>query len=315
MRRDAGREVNAAPVVLAIHPGALGDVLLAVPALRALGTSGRATVMLAAQPRLGALLERLGVVGAHASLERLGLDALFVDDPARRPRLPPVARLVSWMGAQDATFVRRLRALVPEAVVAPSLPAAGEVWAHLLATTGAPPGGGLTAAVRVPPALQREGAEALTAAGWDGRQRVLLVQPGAGSPAKCWPAEGFAEVLAREAGEACVVIHQGPADAAAVAALRARLPQANVLLEPPLERLAGVLAHAAAWLGNDSGPSHLAVALGRPAVVLFDARHLAWRPWRAASVRVVSMGRMEGPEVRDVETVAATVRAALASPP
>lgn len=312
MRRDADREVNAAPVVLAIHPGALGDVLLAVPALRALGTSGSATVMLAAQPRLGALLERLGVVGGHASLERLGLDALFVDDPARRPRLPPVARLVSWMGAQDATFVRRLRALVPEAIVAPSLPPAGEVWAHLLRTTGAPPGDHLTAAVRIPAVLQREGAETLVAAGWDGRQRVLLVQPGAGSPAKCWPAEGFAQVLARAAGEACVVVHQGPADAAAVRALRARLPRARVLLEPPLERLAGALAHAAAWLGNDSGPSHLAVALGRPAVVLFDARHLVWRPWRPASVHVVSMG---GPVARDVETVAASVRGALVSPP
>ena len=313
MRRDASGEVNAAAaVVLAIHPGALGDVLLAVPALRALGASGSATVTLAAQPRLGALLERLGVVGAHASLEGLGLDALFVDDPARRPRLPPVARLVSWMGAQDATFVRRLRALVPEAVVAPSLPAAGEVWAHLLRTTGAPPGDDLTAAVRIPPVLQREGAETLTAAGWDGRRQVLLVQPGAGSPAKCWPAEGFAEVLRRAAGEACVLIHQGPADAVAVAALRARLPQVRVLLEPPLERLAGALAQTAAWLGNDSGPSHLAVALGRPAVVLFDARHVAWRPWRAASVQVVSM---EGPVARDVEAVAASLRAALASPP
>jgi biotin-(acetyl-CoA carboxylase) ligase len=45
-------------VTLAVHPGALGDVLLAIPALRALRAQGDPLV-LAAQPRLGALLEAL----------------------------------------------------------------------------------------------------------------------------------------------------------------------------------------------------------------------------------------------------------------
>jgi ADP-heptose:LPS heptosyltransferase len=61
-------------------------------------------------------------------------------------------------------------------------------------------------------------------------------------------------------------------------------------MDPSLTTLAGALAHATVYLGNDSGVSHLAAALGVPALVLFDARHLAWRPWwPGARTRAVSM--------------------------
>ncbi|RPH76792.1 MAG: glycosyltransferase family 9 protein, partial [Candidatus Rokuibacteriota bacterium] len=49
-------------VTLAVHPGALGDVLLAVPALRALRATAGGRLVLAAQPRIGALLQALDVV-------------------------------------------------------------------------------------------------------------------------------------------------------------------------------------------------------------------------------------------------------------
>src|SRR4030095_6463368 len=75
---------------LAVHPGALGDVLLAVPALRALRAGAGGPLVVAAQPRIGALLEALEVVDGHVGFEALGLDALVVDDPARAP--PPLPR-------------------------------------------------------------------------------------------------------------------------------------------------------------------------------------------------------------------------------
>jgi heptosyltransferase III len=293
--------VSAAPA-LAIHPGALGDVLLAVPALRALRAECGA-VVLAAQPRLGALLQALGVVDAHVAFDDLGLDALFVDDDTRRPCLPALSRLVCWFGARDPVFVRRLTALVSGAVAASSIDGPPPIHAHLLATVGAP-AGDWCAPVVVPAAVREHGAAALAAAGADAPPPWLFVQPGAGSPAKCWPAEAFARVIVTLAGRARlnVVVHQGPADGEAARALRRHVGAGVVwLVEPDLPALAGALAHARLYLGNDSGVSHLAAALGVPALILFDTRHLAWRPWQShARVRAVTLGEIVPGEITAV---------------
>ena len=96
-------------VQLAVHPGALGDVLLAIPALRALRATSSAPLVLAAQPRIGALLETLGIVDGHVAFDALGLDALFVPDADSLPRLPAVAARGVWFGARDPVFTGRLR--------------------------------------------------------------------------------------------------------------------------------------------------------------------------------------------------------------
>jgi heptosyltransferase III len=63
-----------------------------------------------------------------------------------------------------------------------------------------------------------------------------------------------------------------------------------VLAEPDLTVLAGVLTLAAAYIGNDTGISHLAAALGVPSIVLFSAERLVWRPWAEhVEPQVVSM--------------------------
>jgi ADP-heptose:LPS heptosyltransferase len=299
-------------VALAIHPGALGDVLLAVPALRALGAApGGARVVLAAQPRIGALLTALGVVDAHRDFEALGLAALFVDDeaPAGIPGLRSVARVVCWFGARDPVFVRRLAREAPGAVVAsPSGDGSGPVWRHLLDTVE-PGGAGRCDPVAVPPALEAEGRAALVAAGWDGRAPLVMVHAGASGPGKCWPAEAFARVLAA-LPDVAVALHRGPADARATAALAAALPRRPILLdEPPLGALAGAVRHVAAWLGNDSGVSHVAAAVGAPALVLFQPGNLAWQPWSPSARTIV----VDTARVLDAEVAAVThaARAAL----
>jgi len=267
-------------------------VLLAVPALRALRARG--PLMLAAQPRIAALLHALGVVDEAIAFDDLGLDALFADDP-RVPRLPKGARVVSWFGARDPTYRRRLTALAPGAVIAPSVAAGTPVWRHLLGTVAAPAGEWCTP-IPAPPTLRALGEQARLAAGGHGPPPWLIVHPGAGSPAKCWPAEAFARVVTTLAARARmnVCVHVGPADAVAGAALRRHLGDGVVWLrEPELPALAGVLAGAALFLGNDSGVSHLAAALGVPSSVLFDARHVDWRPWWVGagvlSVRLTQM--------------------------
>jgi heptosyltransferase III len=277
-------------------------VLLAVPALRALGARGPVT--LAAQPRIAALLHALGVVDAAMAFDDLGLDALFADG-TRAPRLPKVERVVSWFGGRDSSYRRRLTALVPDTVIAPSAEAGTPVWQHLLETIGAP-AGEWCAPIQAPPALRALGEQARLRAGGHGPPPWLVVHPGAGSPAKCWPAEAFARVVTTLAARARmnVCVHVGPADAAAGAALHRHLGDGVVWLrEPALPALAGVLAGAALFLGNDSGVSHLAAALGVPSSVLFDARHVDWRPWWAgAGVLTVMLTQMVASEVNAVIT-------------
>src|SRR5207253_8726296 len=140
--RAAPRRRPGAPLPLprAVQPGALGDVLLAVPALRFLKhRDPLEPLLLAAQPRIGELLAALGVVDRAIAFDALGLDRLFGPEPREpAPLLRDATRVVSWFGARDPDFVRRPTALVPDTVVVRSVGASRPVWAHLLASVGAP---------------------------------------------------------------------------------------------------------------------------------------------------------------------------------
>lgn len=306
-----------------LHPGALGDVLLSIPALRALRAHAPADeLVLAAQPRIGGLLASLAIVDRHVAFDTLGLDTLFADDvpPERLRALVTGARVVSWFGSQDAGFTRRLRALAPQTVVGSTVPSKGTTaWQTLVASVGslvsiAASEDAWREAIAVPQPIVGDGRRALADAGWNGARPLVILHPGAGGAAKRWAVEGFAEAVEGLLGSlgAAVVIHDGPADHDAVAALRAHLRVPTLeLVEPPLEALAGAIPHAALWLGNDSGVSHLAAAVGAPTLALFTAANLAWRPWaRHARVRVVSPG---APSRLDVDAVIAEATALLRS--
>jgi ADP-heptose:LPS heptosyltransferase len=292
---------------LAVHPGALGDVLLAIPALRAL-RERHGTVMLAAQPRIGDLLHALGVIDEAYAIDRLGLDALFVDDAARA-LLFEADRVVCWLGARDPGFTRRLTAQVSSVTVAPSA-GDGIVWEHLLrvAAPGAP---AVVDPVVLSRALRDAGRDLLREAGWNGTGPLLIVHPGAGSDAKRWPVEGFASALSAAAADHALTlaVHRGPADTAPVTALVRRLGSPLVLEEPPLPVLAGALSHAAAYVGNDSGVSHLAAAAGMPAVVLFVEANLRWRSWSAAALSLTVDATRVRPE--DATAVAEAIAGAV----
>jgi len=288
---------------LAIHPGALGDVLLAIPALRALRTRS-GVVTLAAQRHIAALVAALGEADAARDFEALRLETLFTG--AGEAELPAAERVVCWFGARDVAFTRRLRAQAGDAIVAPST-GTGLVWEHLLRTAGASDGGG-RAPASVDASLVAAGRAALVEAGWDGSRRLILVQAGAGSVRKCWPTEGFVAALGDlvASRELTVVLHEGPADVAAVDALASGLPGALRLRAPALPALAGVLRLASVYVGNDSGVSHLAATVGAPAVVLFAAANLAWRPW-AAEPEVLT-GSLSCALSADVAAVRAAIR-------
>lgn len=326
---------------LAVHPGALGDVLLAIPALRLLRAVGpEHEVVLAAQPHIGALLQALGEVDASVRFDALRLDALFAEDAPTSvsPVLRDVERVVCWYGARDPDFVRRLRDLVPDAVVAPSVPETGTVWEHLVATArqtrldvplvdpgvladGAPSVAVAEserarpprscAPVAIAPALVVEGRRALERAGWDGAAPLVVVHPGASGPRKQRPVDDFVDPLDTLPGRFAIVVHEGPTDAEAARALITRRHRPVIhLANPSLPALAGALVHAAAYLGNDSGISQLAAAIGVPSIVLFRHDLLRWVPWATGVETIV----VRAGEPAESEAAAAALLRALAAP-
>ena len=288
---------------LVVHPGALGDVLQAVPALRALTAVGH-RLTFAGQPRIGELLEGLGVVRARTSFDTFGLEALFVEDPppaSLRSRLAQFPRAVSWFGARDACYRRQLAALIPESIVAPPVPEAGAlrtVWEHLLDTLAlwCRPGSIDVSSLLVPEGWRAAARAALTGAGADLARPFLLAHPGAGAPWKQSPAWRFARALKCLASEGslAVILHEGPADHTAAETLASTLGEPTIrLVEPSLPELAGVLSLAASYIGSDSGVSHLAAGLGTPSIILYPPQTLVqWAPWSLAA-RPMSVGSKE----------------------
>ncbi len=278
--------------ILVIHPGALGDVLQTVPALRALRARGPLTF--AGQPRLGNLLCGLALVDAAWPFDGLGLQALFtLERPpsALVERLARFDRIVSWFGSRDETYSAQLRAIARDCVIAPPVPGDENrepVWRHLLATIddGEAPD---IAPLDVPAPWHQDGQRALTKLGAARGRPLLLVHPGAGAQWKLWPAGHQARVIREVTGQtgAQPVIHEGPADREIVEALL-RVLDGDVLhlVQPELPRLAAILARSV-YLGVDSGVSHLAAAMGARGVVLYpSATQARWESWSQTVRRV-----------------------------
>ncbi|HEX9069842.1 MAG TPA: glycosyltransferase family 9 protein [Ktedonobacterales bacterium] len=111
--------------------------------------------------------------------------------------------------------------------------------------------------------------------------RTIAVHPGSGGRHKIWPAPQMAalcELLIQDGWQPLLI--EGPADAAAVAAVLARLSQpVPVARDLSLAALASLLARCAGYAGNDSGVTHLAALCGVPTVAVFGpTRPQVWRP-------------------------------------
>ena len=133
-----------------------------------------------------------------------------------------------------------------------------------------------------------------------------MLVPGAAPhrPAKRWPAARFRALAgALAAGAVTPVVVGGAADRALGAAITAGLAGAVDLTgRTDLAGLARLCAGAAVAIGNDTGPMHVAAAMGCPSVVLFSAASdpALTAPRGPAPVRVLRrrvLGELDAAEV------------------
>jgi len=115
--------------------------------------------------------------------------------------------------------------------------------------------------------------EFFTRAGLAARSRLVVVIPGAGHPEKRWPAERFAAASARLTAEAgaSVLVAWGPGERPLAEAIVGAAGSGSTRLAPPtdLPALVALLRRASAVVGADTGPLHVAAALGVPSVGLY----------------------------------------------
>ena len=123
----------------------------------------------------------------------------------------------------------------------------------------------------------------LEAHGYDPHRQLVAIHPGAGGQAKLWIAARWASVADALAADGWqVVLTGGAGERALVEDVAGRLAQPPVLLvgETSLGELAAFYRHCDLVLGVDSGPLHLATAVGAPTVVLFGPiDHRRFRSW------------------------------------
>jgi ADP-heptose:LPS heptosyltransferase len=102
---------------------------------------------------------------------------------------------------------------------------------------------------------------------------VVTLVVGAARPEKRWPVARFGALAARLGHEeaARVLVVWGPREEAAARAIVDAAPAARAVLAPPtdLDELTAVLRRASVVVGGDTGPLHVAAALGTPCVGLY----------------------------------------------
>ena len=109
------------------------------------------------------------------------------------------------------------------------------------------------------------------------REAIVVIHPFASAPDKTWPAECFI-ALARHSGLEPVFIGAATDEMTAFRAFRC-------VQGAGLERVKTLLATAALFIGNDSGPAHMAAAFGLPSLVFFGNSDIdLWRPWKTDAV-------------------------------
>lgn len=267
--------------LLLLHAGALGDLALtlrvALQVLEAQGASGLDVVSRSDCGELGEFSPRV----RRRSVDGLGVHALFStgDDPlppavcemlrARRvinalsDCASPVHARISQHAEAVFSFDPRPRVGLNDHITAQ--------WQRDLAAQGLVFLQGYEL-----PALRRSGPAG------PGAASPVVIHPGSGGAAKCWPLAEFLRVARRlrNAGRTVTYVI-GPAEcerwpAAALEAISGEFSLQTIAETTELVRL---LSRAAVLIGNDAGPAHLAALLGTPTVTIFGPTSASiWRP-------------------------------------
>ncbi len=293
--------------VLAIHQGALGDFILALPALETLRRAfPEVKSVIMGYPRILELVERRFYADDILSVDQKGMASFFVREGSLDPDLSRFFKrfhLIVVFGRNgEGSIVQNLRRVCEGRVLhVRSFPAWDEkihLTDHLLRQVAQY---GFAASGSNPRLHLKERDREWAGDFWkskgvtpEERSKVVILHPGSGSKKKVWPLDRFLDLAHRLQDDLVskMLIVLGPAEGPEVQeAFEGMGPTATILAKGlTLLQLASVMEGCRFFTGNDSGISHLAAALGLPTVAIFgptDQR--VWSP-RGEKTFVVSRG-------------------------
>jgi ADP-heptose:LPS heptosyltransferase len=293
--------------ILLFHQGALGDFVLTWPVAMALARiHPQSRVFYVTHEQKGRLAERaLGIEWADAEV---GWHALFGPGDGPLPDVPGrllagAHSVVGFLPSPDGPWLANVRRVTPDANVLTINPTPPEVFTgHASAfqlEQLRPWPAAHAAAEQILRSIDARGVTAKR----EPNPRHVVVHPGSGSPQKNWPAERYLELVGRlrDAGESVRVLTGEVEHERWPAGLHQQFAAAATVAKPQsYVELMNELLAARAFVGNDSGPGHLAGVLGVPTLSLFGPTDPA--RWKALGPNVNAL-RSEPLDALDVDAV------------
>jgi heptosyltransferase-3 len=298
--------------VLVIFPGALGDLMCLMPSLAAIARRHPgASIELMARMELARLAAGRTVVTRAHSIDAREVGALFTDDTSgiARRLFGDFDRIYSFFATDDSRFRARLSAATDAHVSFHPFRPAGDghiSTAYLRSIETAVDDVASTTNPRLEPTPNDlAAATSALAQSKCGTSNLLVMFPGSGSPGKNWSANKFVALASELSERASVAVVLGPAEMSLEPAFcAAGVP---VLKQLDLPTVAAIAHVASAFVGNDSGVSHLAAAVGASGVVIFGPTDPArWRPVApegGGQIAVVRRTPIETVDVREIASI------------
>ena len=276
--------------VLVVRYSAMGDVVLATSILEPLRAAHPdARIEWVTHPLYAPLLEGLPEIAAVHRLTKDGPDSVLAVAARLKARFDVAIDLQNKVRSaivcraaapRRLTFHRRTPVQAIRSLLGSDPPLVRAHATRLYAETLAPLGVAGPGPLRVSLSPRALGLAADALQGVE--PPIVAIAPGARWATKRWPAERFAAVADALAGEGFrVVLAGGPGDRAAFEGFRAaaRSRVAADLSILPLDALAAAIARVQLLVACDSGPVHLATAVGTPVLALFGPTSAArWGP-------------------------------------
>lgn len=136
-----------------------------------------------------------------------------------------------------------------------------------------------------------------------GDKKLIAIHPGASCPSKIWPPEKFAQVgdTITKDHNATVIIVTGPHDREIGQAVVDAMHHKPIFVSGDftLGQVASLLHRSSLFISNDSGPVHIAVAVGTPVVAIFGRNQAGLNPtrWRPTGERDIILHKDVGCKV------------------